>query len=231
MRTFETLAIIPARGGSVRLPRKNLQLLDGIPLIARTIQQAQAVESINRIVVTTDDDDIMTIVRQSGVGVIKRPGNLAQGESGSMLRTIRHALEYLEKYEGYKPLIVVLLQPSSPLRTPKDIAACIQRLIDSGADTVLSVSGKKDPAIIDYLSQISAPENGAIYVNRRYVIMEEKRLAGRSIDYYEMPEEWSIEIHTVEDLEKAEKILMGRESNAKSAIEPITKKRGRPKRH
>ena len=216
MRKIETLAIIPARGGSVRLPRKNLQLFAGVPLVVKTIQQAKSTISINRIVISTDDDEVAKISRQYGVEAIKRPSFLSQGGLDSMIRTVRHALEYLEKYEGYKPLIVVLLQPTSPLRTSEDIETCIKLLIDSGVDTVLSVSGTKNPEITNYLSRTQSPENGAIYVNWRHVIMERNRLAGNTMAYYQMPEDRSIEIHTAEDLEKAEKILMGRETNVDS---------------
>ena len=201
------IAIIPARGGSQRLPRKNLRLLDGVPLVARAIMQAQGSALIQRVIVSTEDAEIAQVARQYGAEIVTRPTALASNEA-PMLPVVQHVLLYLEKYESYKPLIVVLLQPTSPLRTTNDIDSAIRLMLDTRADTVLSVAGKKDFTKYkpeDYLSRIEEPEDGSIYINRRYVVMEQNALAGRQIAYYHMPKTLDIDIES--DLQLAKNIL------------------------
>jgi len=189
------IAIIPARGGSKRLPRKNLRMLNGISLVALAIMQALGSQLIQRVFVSTEDDEIERVAREYGAEIIKRPMVLAQGESGSVLRVIQHALAYLEKYEAFKPLIVALIQPTSPLRTAEDIDNTIQLMLDTGCDSVVSKCGDR--------------ENGAVYVSRRYVFIEQNRILGSSCGVYQMPEERSVDIDTEEDLARAEVILKG----------------------
>jgi CMP-N-acetylneuraminic acid synthetase len=188
------LAIIPARGGSQRLPRKNLRELSGIPLVGHAILHAKGARLVNRIIVTTDDDEIGRVSVGYGAEVLKRPPHLAQGEPGSIINTVKHVLTYLEKYEEYKPLVVCLVQPTSPLRTPADIDATIQLMMDTGSASAETLCGGK--------------ENGAVYVSRRDVWLSDK-VVGHPCAGWEMPAERSIDIDTLEDLQEAERYLTG----------------------
>lgn len=121
------LALIPARGGSKGIPRKNLAEVAGKPLIQWTIEAAQGASSIDRVVVSTDDDEIAAAV---GVEVLRRPAELAQDDT-PMAAVVRHAVDELA------PDVVVLLQPTSPLRTARHIDEAVAALGD--ADAVVSV--------------------------------------------------------------------------------------------
>ena len=125
---MEVLAVIPARGGSKRLPRKNIKLLAGRPLIAYTIDAARECKLITRIVVSTEDAEIAAVARGLGVEVIDRPRKYATDWTPSEF-VLEHCLHefYLR---GYDPNIVVLLQPTSPIRKEGIIDACIRQVAD-----------------------------------------------------------------------------------------------------
>ncbi|MEK6900492.1 MAG: acylneuraminate cytidylyltransferase family protein, partial [Nanoarchaeota archaeon] len=108
------VAIIPARGGSKRIPRKNIKLLAGKPLIAYTIEAAKRSASLDRIFVSTEDEEIAKVASYYGAEIIKRPDILAT-DNATTESVLCHAVNNLEK-EGYFPELVVLLQPTSPLR-------------------------------------------------------------------------------------------------------------------
>jgi len=135
---MEILAIIPARGGSKGLPRKNIRILRGKPLIAYSIEAALKSRYINRILVSTEDGEIAKISRRYGVAVINRPEKLARDNS-SVIDTVKHSLESLEKKGNYIPDIVVMLQPTSPLRTTRDIDNAIRLFSKKNCDSVVSV--------------------------------------------------------------------------------------------
>lgn len=126
---MEVLAIIPARGGSKGIPRKNIRLLAGRPLIAHTIDQAKRSKYISRIIVSTDDEDIAKIARKWGAEVIKRPSELAKDKTPT-IEVILHVLDFLRKEEKYTPDVIVLLQPTSPLRASKDIDNSIELFLN-----------------------------------------------------------------------------------------------------
>jgi CMP-N,N'-diacetyllegionaminic acid synthase len=126
---MDVLGLIPARGGSKGIPRKNLAPLAGRPLLAWTVDAARAAQELTRVVVSTDDDEIAAA---AGVEVLRRPPELAQ-DGTPMLDVVRHAVGELS------PDVVVLLQPTSPLRRPEHVDACVRLLLESGADAVLSV--------------------------------------------------------------------------------------------
>ena len=131
------LAIIPARGGSKRLPRKNILPLGGKPLIAWSIESATAANFIDRVVVSSDDDEILSVAREYGGESIalKRPDYLAEDETRSV-DVATHILRELQE-EEYE--YVIFLQPTSPLRTSKDIEQGIIECIDKEAISVISV--------------------------------------------------------------------------------------------
>lgn len=131
--TKKYLAIIPARGGSKRLPRKNVLPLAGKPLIAWTIEAALQCSKIDKVVVTSDDDEILAIAASYSVDCIKRPAILATDTSTSF-DVIKHSLEEYLVYE-----YCMLLQPTSPLRTHDHIQEALDQLEARSADAVISV--------------------------------------------------------------------------------------------
>lgn len=136
-----TLALIPARGGSKGLPRKNLLPLAGKPLIAWTIEAALASENIDRVVVTTDDDEIAAVSRAHGAEVpFLRPAELALDTSPS-IDAVLHALDWLEEHEGVSFDYLALLEPTSPLRAAGDLDRAVATLAEHHdcADAVVSV--------------------------------------------------------------------------------------------
>lgn len=129
------LAIIPARGGSKRLPRKNVLNLAGKPLIAWTIESGLKSRYIDKVVVSSDDDEIIKISQNYGSEIIRRPVELAS-DTATTFDAIRHAIENTESEYDY----TVLLQPTSPLRDEKHIDEAIELLMLKNADAVISVS-------------------------------------------------------------------------------------------
>ena len=127
------LAIIPARGGSKRLPRKNLLDLCDKPLITWSIEAGLASQYIDKVVVTSDDNEILEISEKFGANTIKRPNELATDIS-TTFDAIKHVIENTEKYD-----YIVLLQPTSPLRNSKHIDEAIELLESKNADAVISV--------------------------------------------------------------------------------------------
>jgi CMP-N,N'-diacetyllegionaminic acid synthase len=135
---MNVLAIIPARGGSKGIARKNLRLLGEKPLIAYAIDAAQGSSLIGAIAVTTDDPEIAQVAHEQGCTVIDRPSTLAQ-DATPMVPVILHALEEWTKAGAEQPEITVLLQPTAPLRTARHIDEAVQLLIDDDAGSVVSV--------------------------------------------------------------------------------------------
>lgn len=135
------IAIIPARGGSKGIKRKNLVELNGKPLVAYSIEHALDAKLINRVVVSTEDEEIAEVSKAYGAEIpILRPQELAEDHVLD-LPVYEHMLKYLEENEGYKADIVVHLRPTTPYRKPSWIDEAVQLLIDNGeADSVRSVS-------------------------------------------------------------------------------------------
>lgn len=134
-----TLAIIPARGGSKRVPRKNVREVGGKPLIAHTIQDAKDANLVDRSIISTDDEEIAEVSQKYGAEVpFIRPSELATDTAG-LSGVITHALDWANR-EGEQYDFVCVLQATSPLRTADDIDGTLMRLIDSEAESSLSVS-------------------------------------------------------------------------------------------
>lgn len=226
-RESKILAIIPARGGSKGIPRKNIRFLCGKRLIAYAIETALNSKLIDRVVVSTEDEEIAKITLAYGAEVIPRPLELAQDDTPS-LPVYKHAINYLEQIENFHPDIIVILQPTSPLRTVKDIDRAIQKFLETECDSVVSVcevehsphwiytlEGDSLKPVIEGGEKITrrqdAPEtcrlNGAIYVTYRDIIMEQNRVLGGDMRAYIMPVERSVDIDTGIDLKLAELLM------------------------
>jgi N-acylneuraminate cytidylyltransferase/CMP-N,N'-diacetyllegionaminic acid synthase len=225
------LAIIPARGDSKDLPRKNIRLLCGKPLVAYSIEAALSSEYIDRVVISTEDREIAHIAEQYGGEVIERPTELARDDTPSLL-VYQHVIEYLEEKEKFATDLIIALQPTSPLRIVADIDGAIQKFLEAGCDSVLSVCQAEHPpywmytldgdrmkVLIQGGEKIShrqdAPSvyriNGAVYVTRKQVIMIENRVWGDDTRAYIMPWERSVDIDTEIDLKLAELLMQERE--------------------
>lgn len=226
------LALIPARGGSKRLPRKNLAPLAGRPLIAWSIETALAATTIDRVVVSTDDPEIASVARATGAEVpFLRPPELATDAAGSEA-VIRHALETLEA-EGENFDQVMLLQPTSPLRTAHDIDGAARLMHERNAEAVISVCpcdhppewsntlppdgslrGFFRPGVRGTRSQdlpLSYRLNGAIYLYDCARLRGSGNLMMDDNSYaYIMPRERSIDIDTELDLRIVEVLLQHR---------------------
>lgn len=220
------LAIIPARGGSKRLPRKNILELGGKPLIAWTIEEARKSVYLDRIIVSTDDREIAEVAAEWGAEVpFFRPPHLAEDHT-SGLEPIFHALDQLKEFD-----YIVLLQPTSPLRVVADIDACIERCIDARADSCVSfVLNEKPPSwlyefdeqerIIPFLDGDDSGKleasplylvNGAVYVAEVESLKRNQSLLTSNTVGYVMPRERSVDIDTELDFRLSEVLLSSRE--------------------
>jgi N-acylneuraminate cytidylyltransferase len=133
LEIVEVLAIVPARGGSKSIPRKNLRLLAGVPLLAWSVAAARASRRVARVIVSTDDEEMRDVALAAGAEApFLRPPALAADETPD-LPVFVHALEWLQREEGYRPEIVVQLRPTSPLRPP--------HLVDAAVDALASRPG------------------------------------------------------------------------------------------
>ena len=133
------LAVIPARMGSKRLPEKNIKVLNGKPMIVYTIDAIKKSHYINRFIVSTEDKIITQIAQSNGAEVIQRPEELTRDESPTDA-VVLNVLEQLQKKEQYIPDIIILLQPTSPLRTTEDIDTAMKTFLDSSADSLITVT-------------------------------------------------------------------------------------------
>ena len=130
---MNVLGVIPARGGSQRIPRKNIALCAGRPLLSYTCEAALGSRLLTRTVLSTEDEEIAAMARNEGMEVLVRPGHLAQAET-PMAPVLLDVLERLGE-----PDALVLLQPTSPLRTSRHIDEAVSLFLDQSADSVVSV--------------------------------------------------------------------------------------------
>lgn len=136
------LAVVPARGGSKSVPRKNVRLLAGRPLLHYTLDQVAAVPEIDRTVVSTDDPEIAAVARAGGGEVLDRPAELAT-DTAPTEWALLHALDRLEA-EGNAFDYVIVLEPTSPFRTPQTIRRCMSRIVETGAPSLITVIETRD---------------------------------------------------------------------------------------
>jgi CMP-N-acetylneuraminic acid synthetase len=131
------LAVVPARGGSKSVPRKNIRPLAGRPLLVHTLDQAAAVPALDRVVVSTDDDEIAAVTERHGGQVVRRPAALAT-DSAPTEGALLHALDTLEA-AGDRFDYVVVLEPTSPFRRPRTIAACMEQIVARDGRSLMTV--------------------------------------------------------------------------------------------
>lgn len=223
--TPRVLGVIPARGGSKRLPRKNIMPLAGKPLIAWTIEAAAQAATLTDWLVTTEDEEIMAVAREYGAPLpFKRPERLA-GDKVRNIETVMHAMEFMEQATGKPYDILVLLQPTCPIRDPGHIDQAVNQLWASDLDTAVSVKGpfkKRDPilkairdgVLEDYhpLAPGADPEpfwmyNASIYAMKRaWFVRERKHISPRQLPI-PMDDFYSTDIDTIADFLKAEAYL------------------------
>ena len=159
MATMKIVGVIPARGGSKSIPRKNIRDFGGKPLIAWTILSAKD-SGLNRVIVSTDDPEIVEVARAHGAEApFLRPSELATDTLG-IEPVLKHAYEWLRDNEGYEADALVLLMPTSPLRQTRHIDEMIVRFMESGADSVVAVN--ETPANHTPYWTLTRDEGGAV---------------------------------------------------------------------
>ncbi len=227
------LSVTLARGGSKSIPKKNVTPLLGVPLIAYTVVEAKRVSFEHEYIVSTDDEEIAECARGFGAEVpFLRPADLA-GDQASSAAAVIHALEWMENDRGKKYDIVVELMCTNPMKTSKDIDAVVEKMIATGADSVIGVTRlwdhhpmrvKKivDDRLVDFCvyekpenrrQDLQPPayiRNGAIYAVKRDVLLETGARYGTEHSRpHEMPAEASVNIDSPIDLLIAEMLLKG----------------------
>ena len=232
-RVSKICGIIPARGGSKRLPRKNLLPLAGVPLIGHTILAAQTCPGIMECIVSTEDAEIKRVSLAYGARVVDRPAHLATDEAQTH-EVVAHVLQEL-KAGGELPDYLVLLQPTSPLRQAADIQGCLEAFFASTAACAISVSKEEHHPYKDFLMQggfleplfegqnpelvrQKLPEvyrqNGAIYLLSSELFLSSMVFFNPPALAFIMNPEDSIDIDTEVDLLLAELIMARRNKGA-----------------
>ena len=236
----EIVGLITARGGSKEVPRKNVLPVAGRPLIAWTVEAAVEAQGLDRVIVSTDDPEIAQVCREWGAEVpFMRPPELSRDDTPHMPVMV-HAVRWMEAHWGRAPEYVLLLQPTSPLRTAQDIDGAIQVARRTDADSVVSVCEAKehpyliktvseDGALVDFIPGANletrqlGPKvyfvNGAIYLTRSRVLVEEQTFYPRRVYAYVMPRERSLQVDTLWDLELVRRVMEARNSGDPSASE------------
>jgi CMP-N-acetylneuraminic acid synthetase len=231
------LAVVPARGGSKGIPRKNLQVLAGKPLVARAVEAGLAAQLVTRVLCSTDDAEIADAARAAGAEVpFLRPAQLAQDTSEDW-PVFMHVLDWLAREQAWTPDIVVNLRPTSPLRRVEHVDDAIRLLLETGADSVKAVCLARQHPHKMWLRQpdgglrpfLDTPfrlargpdvpraeledvywQNGVVDVTRREVILEQRTLIGQRVAGLVTTAADSIDIDTPLDLALAELLLAQR---------------------
>ena len=221
------LALVPARGGSKGIPDKNIRPLSGRSLLAYVIEAASASGAVDRVVLSTDSERIAEEGRRAGIEVpFMRPAALA-GDEAPMLPVIEHAVDALEA-AGWSPEIIVLLQPTSPLRTGDHVRRAVQQLRDSAADSVVTVVELPRHLSPDYVMRIDQgrlipflPDgeritrrqdarpafvrDGTVYAFWRRTLRDTGSMYGTRCSPLVLPARESLTLDTPDDWEEAER--------------------------
>lgn len=230
---MKVLGLIPARGGSKGVPRKNIRLMCGRPLLAYTAEQALKAKTLEKVVLSTDDEEIAEIGRKSGLEIpFMRPADLAQDSTSSISVVIYTLLALRELNEKFDA--VCLLQPTNPLRRAVDIDACVHLLANSNADAVVSVlpvphefnpkwvywlnsenqirltSGDLEPISRRQDLPPAFHRDGSIYLTRTDTIFRRSSLYGKKTLGYKIDPVYSANIDTEDDWKRTEKRISAR---------------------
>jgi CMP-N,N'-diacetyllegionaminic acid synthase len=220
---MSVVAVIPARGGSKGLPRKNILPLDGKPLLAHTVLHARAAKRVDRTVVSTDDVEIAEVARAWGAEVpFMRPAALATDHATTEV-VLQHALARLESEAGVRVDVVVLLEATAPLRAPGLVDEVVARLDDPDVDTAFTVVRdhgyfwSRDGDRIARLDPVYEPrqvrrprwrETGSVYATRAVVVRGGERIGPR-VSLVEQDEvDAFVDVHSAFDLWLAERVLV-----------------------
>ena len=230
---MKILAVIPARGGSKSVPRKNIAQIAGKPLLAYTLEEALKVTAITDLVVSTDDNEIAMVARSLGAQVpFIRPAELATDYTQSAA-VLRHCLLEMETQREVYYDAVLMLQPTTPLRQARHIETAIRMLMNEDCDSVVSVVpvdgyhpfrmkrlvGNKLVNFIDQGFEDMRPRqvlppvyirNGAVYLSRRYVVADNEQVVGSLCLGFEMGVNESVNIDDQLDFKIAEILLKDR---------------------
>ena len=233
---MDFLAFIPARGGSKGIPNKNLVLLKGKPLIQYTVEAAKKSKYINEIFISSDDDKIINFCKSLGISVnYKRPSRLAD-DNTPMIDVVLDMIFWKKIHEKKLPDVIVLLQPTSPLRTSDDIDLAIEEFVRTNSETLISVNlmrehpyecikldGNKWSYLEKPSTKVSRRQdyekifyfiNGAIYIAKTSFLVSEKTFIeeGKSLLFF-MESEKSVDIDDLYDLKFAESLISANHSN------------------
>ncbi|MEK6925706.1 MAG: acylneuraminate cytidylyltransferase family protein [Nanoarchaeota archaeon] len=218
------VAVIPARGGSKGIPRKNLKLLEGKPLIAHIIETALKVPEIDRVLVSTDDWEIAKVAKKYGAEVPFMRLEELSGDTVLTAPVLQHSVDWLKENENYNTDIIVLVYATSPLLKSEKISEALKKIegkpeVDSVVSLVLDdkyhwkkVDGK---LVRIYPNKIMRRqdmdpylrENGALYIMRKKILEETGNYIGGNIDYVMMKEKDSWDIDTEHDLRIIEALM------------------------
>lgn len=216
------VAVIIGRGGSKSIPRKNVLPLHGKPLIAWPIDLAKSISQIDRVIVSTDDDEIASIAKQYGAEVpFKRPAELAEDETPT-LPVIKHCIEYLEREENYRPDIVLVFFPTAPFLKKERVLQALEKFENTDCKSVISVvedwgrfwkyNDVEDKYTGFYPEkrvnrQYYKPlyrEDGSIYFSRRAVLIDDNVLVAQDkVAFILMAEDENVDIDNLSDWSKA----------------------------
>jgi len=224
--------VIPARGGSKGILRKNIKLLAGQPLITYTIKAALQSKYLTRVILSTEDEEIAEIAKEYGAQVTTRPVGLATDTALTSL-VLEHVVRHLEETENYRADVVVLLQPTSPLRNSRHIDEALGIFFRDGYDSLLSVcpshafiwrmsENRPYPLNYDFANrpmrqdrELEYRENGAIYITKYETLISKHNHLGGKIGLYVMPEGDSLEIDTEFEFWLSEQIMSKKSKNRK----------------
>lgn len=232
---LSVLAVIPARGGSKGLPRKNIRPVAGRPLLAWTVDAARGSNHVDRVILSSDDEEIMAVARALGCEVpFRRPTELARDDTPGAAPVL-HAIAQLPSFD-----IVVLLQPTSPLRNASDVDGCLERMVASNAPACISMRAVEDHPYWTFACDeqgrikpfVVPPEgapsrrqdlprafiaNGAVYAARTDWLQRCQTFEAPETVGFEMPPERSIDVDTLDDLVMAERLLSQRHARPERA--------------
>lgn len=231
------LVVVPARGGSKGVLRKNLRPLLGVPLVARVGPLVRALTFVDRAVVSTDDDEIAEVAEAVGLAAPFRRPEALSGDRVGDLEVLTHALEALEVGDGVRYEVVVMLQPTSPLRRPEHVEAVVEKLVADELDAVWTVSetdlkyhprkqlvleggrlGFHDPAGSQVIARQqltpSYHRNGAAYAITRECLLSQKSILGKNAGAVVLGEPM-LSLDTLEDFEAVEAVLRARKNESR----------------